>query len=63
VHTAEIVLDDLAALPFFRADHQTWFRWSGVLPASVGSGNYTLSLLVSGGGATASTTRQVVLAA
>ncbi|EXI78786.1 MAG: hypothetical protein AW10_02776 [Candidatus Accumulibacter appositus] len=61
-HTADIPLD-LAALAFFRADDQTWFRWSGSLPGNVSSGNYTLSLTVSGGGTSTSVTRQVVVAA
>lgn len=61
-HTAEVPLA-LASLPFFRADDKTWFRWSGALPANLGVGNYVLTLLVSGGGATATATRTVVLAA
>lgn len=61
-HTAELPLD-LATLPFFRADDKTWFRRTGALPANLGVGNYSLTLLVGAGAATASATRQVVLAA
>jgi hypothetical protein len=59
-HTADIALD-LASLPFFRADDKTWFRRTGALPANLGTGNYTLTLSATGGGATASASRQIVL--
>ena len=61
-HTADIALD-LASLPFFRADDKTWFRRTGALPANLGTGNYTLTLSATAGGATASASRQVVLTA
>jgi len=71
-HTADIALD-LVSLPFFRAADptdpidpgkvKTWFRWAGALPANLGTGNYTLTLSATGGGATASASRQVVLTA
>jgi len=61
-HSADIPLT-LATLPFIRADDKTWFRWAGALPANLGNGNHTLSLSVSGGGATTSAVRQVILAA
>ena len=61
-HTADIALD-LASLPFFRADDKTWFRRAGALPANLGTGNYTLTLSATGGGTSASASRQVVLTA
>jgi len=61
-HSADIGLD-LASLAFFRADDKTWFRRTGALPANLGTGNYTLTLSATGGGASVSTSRQVVLAA
>jgi hypothetical protein len=58
--TADIALN-LASLAFFRADDNTWFRWTGALPANLGIGNYTLTLSATGGGMTASASRLVVL--
>jgi len=60
-HTADIPLD-LASLPFFRADDQTWFRITGPLPANLGTGDYTLTLTATGGGVSATDPRQVTLA-
>jgi hypothetical protein len=59
-HNADITLD-LASVPFFRADDKTWFRMTGALPANLGTGNYTLTLSATGGGASTSASRQVVL--
>lgn len=59
-HTATMVLA-LATLPLFRADAQTWLRWTGALPAPVVTGSYTLTLTASGGGAAATTSRQILV--
>lgn len=59
-HTAEIPLD-MRTMPFFRTDDETWLRHSGALPGNVQNGNYVLSLIVSTGNKTATTTRNVVL--
>jgi hypothetical protein len=68
-HTADIALA-LASLPFFRAADptdsgktKTWFRWTGALPVNLGTGNYTLTLSATGGEASVSASRQVVLTA
>ena len=65
-NSAEIALD-LAALPFFRADDKSWLRWVGKLPANLGLGSHTLSLVASAGSgsgaASATVSRSVVLAA
>jgi hypothetical protein len=61
-HTADIPLT-LGTLPFFRADDHTWFRWTGALPSNLGTGNYTLALIATAGGVTASASRAVVLTA
>jgi len=70
-HSADIPLDltSPTPTPFFRAvdasdsKTKTWFRWTGALPGNLGTGNYVLTLSASGGGATVSVTRQVVLTA
>jgi hypothetical protein len=59
-HSADVALD-LAASAFFRADDKTWFRWTGALPANLGTGSYMLTLSATGGGASVSASRQVVL--
>jgi len=59
-HSADIALD-LVSLTFFRRSNNTWFRWTGALPANLGTGNYTLALVATGGNGTASVTGQVVL--
>jgi hypothetical protein len=65
-NSAEIPLN-LPALPFFRADDKTWLRWTGALPANLGTGAHVLSLVASAGtgagAASAAVTRQVVLTA
>ena len=65
-NSAEIALL-LPALPFFRADDKTWLRWTGALPANLGTGAHVLSLITSAGsGATAASvtvSRNIVLVA
>jgi hypothetical protein len=66
-HSADIPLvprdPPLSPLPFFRESDKTWLRWTGALPANLGTGNYVLSLIASAGSAVAAITRQVVLTA
>ena len=52
---------NLAALAFFRADDKTWFRRSGALPATLGTGNHTLTLSARVGGSAVSAARNVTL--
>jgi hypothetical protein len=70
-HSADIPLV-LASQSFFRADDKTWFRWTGALPANLKAGLlppdptascYTLTLTVTGGGASTATTSQVYITA
>jgi hypothetical protein len=60
-HAAHISLS-LASLPFFRADDQTWIRWSGALPGGLGVGNHVLTLSATAGGVSAESSRLVILA-
>ena len=60
-HTAEIPLDPLPALPFFRDGDKTWLRWTGDLPGNLGTGKHVLSLIASAGPVSATVTRRVVL--
>jgi hypothetical protein len=53
----------LPPLPFFRDSDKAWLRWTGALPAKLGTGNHLLSLIASAGSVSATVTRHVVLTA